>query len=80
MSQKQTLQLIYLKFINVAKVSCATNQDTSYCIPNKSEKNKILHLLSKSRPTLLSYRDHINIFHTQSSELNFSHCKMTAPA
>lgn len=52
MSQKQTLQLIYLKFINVAKVSCATNQDTSYCIPNKSEKNKILHLLSKSRPTL----------------------------
>lgn len=40
------------KLINVAKTRCAINQDTSYYIPNKSRKKKILHPPSTSRPQL----------------------------
>lgn len=64
MSQKQTLQLIYLNSLTLQKYDVQQIR-TRYCIPNKSKK--ILHLsINKSRPTLvfLTGTNHINILHT----------------
>lgn len=68
MSQKQTLQLIYLNSLTLQKYD--VQQIRTQVIPNKSKK--ILHLsINKSRPTLvfLTGTNHINILHTQFLEV-----------